>query len=138
VLDDDGDGPRGRWVGAAMSVGRGALVALPIAAGFVLLAVFPFRTWLDQQDAIADTRDRLARLQAENERLEADSARLASPTEIERRARAQFNLVYPGEEAIAIIAPEPTAPPPTAAPDTAAGVGPTDTGAPTAPTTTVP
>jgi cell division protein FtsB len=111
-----------------MSLGRSALVALPIAAGFVLLAVFPLRTWLDQQDAIADTRDRLARLQAENDRLDADAARLANPAEIERRARAQFNLVYPGEEAIAIIAPEPTAPSTPATAPTTTTTTPTTTG----------
>jgi hypothetical protein len=118
--------PRPRWARVGATLGRGALVAMPVLAGVVLLAVFPLRTWLAQQDAIADTRDRLARLEAENDRLEADAARLNSPAEIERRARADYNLVFPGEEAIAIIAPDPTTPPTTTSPTTT----------PTAPSTT--
>src|SRR5690606_638451 len=91
-----------------------ALVALPVLAGVVLLAVFPFRTWMDQRREIAETRSRLEQLEEQNAALEAEAAQLNSPAEIERRARAQFNLVRPGEQAIAIIdpvTPAPTAPP---------------------------
>ena len=45
----------------------------------------------------------VAVLRDQNRQLEAEAARLQSPEEIERIARGQFNMVYPGEQAYKVL-----------------------------------
>ena len=86
-----------------------ALVIVSLSA--VVLAttwtwgVNPVRNWLDQRDEIARMEARLAEVQASNAALQADIELLRTDAEIERIARRDLGLIYPGEEAYAIDLP---------------------------------
>jgi hypothetical protein len=105
VPDRDGEGapaerhPRLRRIGRAIGVaGGGAAVVGALAVG-----LFPTQTFLDQRSDTAEAQQRLAVLRAQNEAFEERIERLGSDEEIERLAREQYNLVYPGEEAYAVL-----------------------------------
>ena len=70
-------------------------------------AVLPTRTFLDQSAAIAEARSELDALLEENDDLRSRLIELSKPEEIERLARSEYNLVYPGEEAFAMLPPAP-------------------------------
>ncbi len=78
---------------------------------FLLVGVFPTRTYLHQQDQIAAEGVRVQVLAAENDKLASRVEQLHTDAEIERLAREQYNLVRPGEEAYAIL-PGPADPQP--------------------------
>jgi cell division protein FtsB len=84
-------------------------VGAVVLVGFLFGAVFPTRTYLAQRREIAAANRRLALFSEQNGHLEAEARRLRSDEEIERIARARYNLVRPGEEAYAVV---PTPPPP--------------------------
>jgi cell division protein FtsB len=88
------------------------VVASVIFIGILFGAVYPTRTYLTQQRELRATHHKLEVFKEQNGRLEAEAKRLESDEEIERIARARFNLVKPGEEAYAIvpIPPKPGAP----------------------------
>ena len=79
----------------------------------LVVAVFPTSIYLDQRSHTAETEQQLAVLRAQNTAYEQRIARLKTPAEIERLAREQYNLVFPGEEAYAVL---PTPLPPLALP----------------------
>lgn len=79
-------------------VGGGAAVF-----GVLAVAVFPTSTYLDQRADTAEVEERLDVLRAQNDAYEARIARLQTVEEIERLAREQYNLVFPGEEAYAVL-----------------------------------
>lgn len=79
-------------------VGGGAAVC-----GVLAVAVFPTSTYLDQRAETAEAEQRLEVLRAQNDAYEARIARLETVEEIERLAREQYNLVFPGEEAYAVL-----------------------------------
>ena len=79
--------------------------------GFLLVAVFPTRTYMAQRRDIDAAEARLDVLKESNEELAARVDQLHSDEAIERLAREQYNLVRPGEEAYAIL-PGPQAVPP--------------------------
>ncbi len=66
-------------------------------------AVFPTSTYLDQRADTAEAEERLAVLRDQNDAYEARIERLQTVEEIERLAREQYNLVFPGEEAYAVL-----------------------------------
>lgn len=85
----------------------GRLVGL-VGGGVALCAllavtVFPTSTFLEQRRATTEVEQRLAVLRDQNEAYEARIHRLEAPAEIERLAREQYNLVFPGEEAYAVL-----------------------------------
>ena len=81
-----------------------ALTALAVlVVGAVLVGVYPTRTWLRQERSVHGTQRDLDVLREQNQRLQEEAARLQDPAEIERLARAEYNLVRPGEEAYAIL-----------------------------------
>jgi cell division protein FtsB len=88
------------------------VVASVIFIGILFGAVYPTRTYLAQQRDLRAAHHRLELFKQQNGRLEAEAKRLESDEEIERIARARFNLVKPGEEAYAIVPvpPKPGAP----------------------------
>jgi hypothetical protein len=96
-LDDQPSGLRraARLLGVA---GGSAAVVGALAIG-----LFPTSTFLDQRAATAEAQERLSVLQAQNEAFEERIDRLSSDEEIERLAREQYNLAYPGEEAYAVL-----------------------------------
>ena len=79
------------------------LLASVIFIGILFGAVYPTRTYLAQQRDLKAANEKLTVFQAQNGRLEAEAKRLESDEEIERIARARFNLVKPGEEAYAVV-----------------------------------
>jgi cell division protein FtsB len=95
------------------------VVAFVVFIAILFGAVYPTRTYLAQQRELRAVHQKLALFRQQNGHLEAEAKRLESDEEIERIARARFNLVKPGEEAYAIVPvpPKPTDPPnPAAAP----------------------
>ncbi|HVW33353.1 MAG TPA: septum formation initiator family protein [Acidimicrobiia bacterium] len=101
-----------------MSSKARVVVFLVAFVGILFGAVYPTRTYLAQQRDLRAAHQKLALFKEQNGRLEAEAKRLESDEEIERIARARFNLVKPGEEAYAIVPvpPRPGAPAPVAAP----------------------
>jgi cell division protein FtsB len=94
---------------------RAAVVRLAIASLFLIgalfLFVFPTSALLHQRGQLDDAHERLAVLKEQNRRLSEQSKRAVSDEEIERLARARFNMVRPHEQAWAIV-PGPEAPTP--------------------------
>ncbi|MCQ3811973.1 MAG: septum formation initiator family protein [Acidimicrobiia bacterium] len=90
------------------------LVIVLVILVALFYAVFPTRTFLDQNSAIAEARADLDALHEENDALRSRMKVLSTPEEIERLARSEYNLVYPGEEAFVIL---PSAPEPVQIPD---------------------
>ncbi len=84
-----------------------ALASCLAAAVLVGLAIVPVRTWLAQQRKMDDARAQLAQIDADVADLERQLDRLQTDDEIERRARQDFDLVFPGEESYRIL-PEPS------------------------------
>ena len=73
------------------------------AFGVLAVAVFPTSTFLDQRADTSEAEQRLAVLRAQNAAYEERIERLQTVEEIERLAREQYNLVFPGEEAYAVL-----------------------------------
>ena len=65
--------------------------------------VLPVRNWADQRAAIDQLEAELEQVQSANAVLEAEILLLETDAEIERIARRDLDLVYPGEEAYAIL-----------------------------------
>ncbi len=87
----------------AVKISLAAVICLVILAWGVL----PARNYLGQRMEIAELTEKLAQLKVKNEELRNEINLLGTDEEIERRARLQFGLVRPGEEAYAILpAPE--------------------------------
>ena len=86
------------------------LLGSMVALGGLLVGVFPTRAILDQRSALADAEGRLAVVEARNEELEDRVEALGTEAEIERIAREQYNLVFPGEEAYGLLPAPPTPP----------------------------
>ena len=79
-------------------------VTLALAAVVVLfVAVYPTQALLDQQDESKETAAELRAVEEENLQLEQRVAELQTDAAIEQLARDEYGLVYPGEEAYAIL-----------------------------------
>lgn len=98
--DEAGERPHGlRRIGRALGFAGGGVAVL----GALAIGLFPTQTFLQQRADTAEAEERLAVLQAQNESFEARLDRLGTDEEIERLAREQYNLAYPGEEAYAVL-----------------------------------
>ncbi len=96
----------------ARNVVRG--VVLPLMLALVLFAglvyfFFPTATWLDQRAEASEVQGELDALIGEQTVLRNEIARMRTNDEVERIARRDFNFVFPGEEAYAVL-PAPPAP----------------------------
>ena len=94
--------PRGRGVLRALVIVAMSAVALAVTWTW---GVNPVRNWFAQRDEIAQLEARLAEVEASNAALQTDIELLRTDAEIERIARRDLGLVYPGEEAYAIDLP---------------------------------
>ncbi len=76
---------------------RGGLLFLVL---FVLAAtaVYPLREYVAQQGRIEQLRAKQAALQAANQRLERERARLRDPAYVDQLAKQEFQLAEPGEK----------------------------------------
>jgi cell division protein FtsB len=85
-------------VGLAVSV---------VFVGFLLVGVFPTRTWLAQRDELGQRQAELEAIRAEESDLEDQIDTLQDPEEIERIAREEYGMVKPGEKPYRMLpAPE--------------------------------
>ncbi len=91
------------------------LVVSAVLVVFLLVAVFPTRTWLAQRDETEAREQDLARIRSEQEAYEDRIEELDDPEEIEQLAREEHGLVQPGEEAFRVF---PTAVAPVDLPET--------------------
>ena len=81
------------------------IVAFILVLGLVgAMGIQPTRRLLDQRVRISSMAAELAEVQAGNERLEQQIARLNDPDYLEQRARA-FGLVRPGETTYVVMPP---------------------------------
>ena len=78
-------------------------VAGAVLCAVLAFAVFPTSTFLDQRTDTAEAAERLSVLRQQNAAYEERIERLETAEEIERLAREQYNLVFPGEEAYAVL-----------------------------------
>jgi cell division protein FtsB len=92
---------------------RAAVVRLAIASlaliGALFLFVFPTSALVHQRGQLSDAHERLAILKEQNQRLSRETKRALSDDEVERIARARFNMVRRNEQAWALV-PGPAAP----------------------------
>ncbi len=87
----------------ARTSGPTLLGVVAIVGIVVGLGALPARTWVAQRDAIDRTTAELGEVQADVEALQAELDLLLTDAEIERQARQNFDLVYPGEESFRIL-----------------------------------
>lgn len=80
-------------------------VLLIVALAVTLAGIFPFRQILAQDRQVDAAQEKLDALIAENARLEEEIDILQTPAEIERLAREDLGLVYPGETGYAVRTP---------------------------------
>jgi cell division protein FtsB len=99
---------------------RGAVLLLVMFA-LAATAVYPLRQYVSQQDRIERLEAKQQALAAENARLQAERNRLRDPAYVQQLAKRDYHLVAPGEEAWVVTgAPpssHPVAPPPAPAAD---------------------
>jgi cell division protein FtsB len=88
-----------RRAGRLLAVLGGSAAVLALLA----IAVFPTSTYLDQRAATEEAQQRLEVLRAQNTAYEQRIQRLQTAAEIERVAREQYNMVFPGEEAYSVL-----------------------------------
>ena len=70
-----------------------------------VFGVFPTGRYLEHRSDLERARGDLTELRAENARLQARADRLESDGEIERVARAEYDMIFPGEESYAVLPP---------------------------------
>jgi cell division protein FtsB len=98
---------------------RGAVLLLVMFA-LAATAVYPLRQYVSQQDRIERLQAKQQALAAENARLEAERKRLKDPAYVQQLAKRNYHLVAPGEEAWVVTGTPPAgnaAPAATAAAD---------------------
>jgi len=79
------------------------LVVSVVMVGFLLVGVFPTRTWLAQREETKERQAELERIRAETAVHEERIERLADPSEIEAIAREKYGLVREGETSYRIF-----------------------------------
>jgi cell division protein FtsB len=95
---------------------RGAVLLLVMFA-LAATAVYPLRQYVSQQDRIERLQAKQQALAAENARLEAERKRLQDPAYVQQLAKRDYHVVSPGEEAWVVTGTPPasaTSPPATA------------------------
>ncbi|HEX7133353.1 MAG TPA: septum formation initiator family protein [Iamia sp.] len=91
------------------------LVVSVVMVGFLLVGVFPTRTWLAQREETKERQAELDRIRAEQAVQEERVEQLYDPDVIEAIARDKYGLVRPGETPYQML-PRPV--PPLDLPDT--------------------
>ncbi len=76
---------------------RGVLLFLVLFA-LAATAVYPLRAYVAQRNRILALEAKQQALQAENDRLAREQARLNDPAYLEQLAKRDFHMVRPGEE----------------------------------------
>ena len=81
----------------------GVMVAASVSV--LVVGMVPVRDWLDQRSTTEELLAELAEVEAVNTAYRDRIDALNTDEEIERRARAEYNLVRPGEDAYAVLPP---------------------------------
>lgn len=84
-------------------------VAVVLALAVVVLAglaVLPARTWWTQRQSLNQSQAELAQVEQEVADLKARHELLQTDAEVERMARQDYDLVYPGEESYRLVPPD--------------------------------
>jgi len=81
----------------------GVMVAASVSV--LVVGMVPVRDWLDQRSTTEELSAELAEVEALNAAYRDRIDALNTDEEIERRARAEYNLVRPDEEAYAVLPP---------------------------------
>jgi cell division protein FtsL len=74
-------------------------VLLLVMFALAATAVYPLRQYVSQQDRIERLQAKQQALAAENARLEVERRRLQDPAYVQQLAKRDYHLVAPGEEA---------------------------------------
>jgi cell division protein FtsB len=88
---------------------RGAVLLFALFA-LAATAVFPLRQYVSQQDRIGRLEAKQQALAAENARLEAERKRLQDPAYVQQLAKRDYHVVAPGEEAWVVTGAPPADP----------------------------
>jgi cell division protein FtsB len=88
---------------------RGAVLLFALFA-LAATAVFPLRQYVSQQDRIGRLEAKQQALAAENARLEAERRRLQDPAYVQQLAKRDYHVVAPGEEAWVVTGAPPADP----------------------------
>ncbi|HEU5150441.1 MAG TPA: septum formation initiator family protein [Iamia sp.] len=115
--------PAGRAGRPAPRPGRriaAGLVVSVVMVGFLLIGVFPTRTWLAQREETRERQAELDRIEAEQAVQEERIAELHDPDVIEHEAREKYGLAGAGETVYQLM---PGSAPPVELPDTWPFVG---------------
>ena len=80
-------------------------VMVVASAAVLVVGMVPVRDWLDQRSTTEELSAELAEVEALNAAYRDRIDALNTDEEIERRARAEYNLVRPDEEAYAVLPP---------------------------------
>jgi hypothetical protein len=84
------------------------LAAIVVVAALVgALFVLPVRAWMNQREAIAEAEAQKDALWTQIRELDERYVALESDGEVERIAREQYGLVFPGEQPLSVL-PTPT------------------------------
>ena len=94
--------------GPGRRIAAGLAVSV-VMVGFLLVGVFPTRTWLAQREETRDRQAELDRIRAEQAVQEERVAELQDPDVIEAEARDKYGLAQPGETVYQMM-PSPGAP----------------------------
>jgi cell division protein FtsB len=81
---------------------RGMILTVLVVA-LLVTAIFPIRTYFSERSQIASLEDRIAELNAANERLERKIHQLHDPNYLEHVARECLGMVRPGEVAFVVV-----------------------------------
>jgi cell division protein FtsB len=81
----------------------GLVVGGVLVVGFLLVAVFPTRTILNQRSETSQAQTQLAELRASNDALAKRIDELQTDDAVERIAREDYEMIRPGEEAYAVL-----------------------------------
>ena len=114
TVDDERADARVRHPAGAAAIARRVAMDRParitvaslVFVAIMFLFVFPTRSYLAQQRQVNAARHAVQVLHAQNAQLAREAKRLQTPAEIERLARSQFNMVFPGEQAYNVVPPQ--------------------------------
>ena len=81
-----------------------ALISAVVAI-IVFYGVTPYNAWREQRSTISEADIQLEDVAYKNQQLQAEIDRLSSYEEIERVARRDHGLVYPGEDPYVVLPP---------------------------------
>jgi cell division protein FtsL len=86
-----------RGARARLALGALALVAI------LFVFVFPTRSYLAQRKQVSSAQHDVDLLKQQNDKLQAQAADLQTKAAIERMAREQFHMGYPGEQVYDVV-----------------------------------